>query len=91
MEQQLPTLFIICTGFLLADFYIIGGVRAGLKKWKFVHQRSFSILYWAVSIVFVAGIFLSIFLRMGLGARSVFLLGFFLMGIGEAAVFALLC
>ena len=83
MEQQLPTILIICVGFLLADFYIIGGIRAGLKKWKFVQKRSFSVLYWAISIIFITGIFLSIFLRMGLGARSVLLLGFFLMGIGK--------
>ncbi len=35
MEQQLPTIILICVGFLLADFYLIGGIRIGLKKWKF--------------------------------------------------------
>jgi predicted MPP superfamily phosphohydrolase len=83
MEQQLPTIMIISIGFLIADFYIIGGIRAGLKKWKFVQKPAFKVLYWAISIIFIAGIFLSIFLRMGLGARSVFLLGFFLMAIGK--------
>jgi uncharacterized protein len=83
MEQQLPTIIMICVGFLLADFYLIGGIRIGLKKWKFSHKRTFTVWYWGLSIIFIIGIFLSIFLRLGLGARSVFLLGFFLMAIGK--------
>jgi hypothetical protein len=83
MEQQLPTIIMICVGFILADFYLIGGIRIGLKKWKFSHKRAFTIWYWALSLIFIVGIFLSIFLRLGLGARSVFLLGFFLMAIGK--------
>ena len=31
MEQQAPSILLMCLGFLLADFYLIGGVRAGLK------------------------------------------------------------
>ncbi|WP_426669035.1 metallophosphoesterase [Mucilaginibacter sp. McL0603] len=83
MEQQLPTIIMICVGFLIADFYLIGGIRLGLKKWKFSHKRAFTVWYWAISLIFIVGIFLSIFLRLGLGVRSVFLLGFFLMAIGK--------
>jgi uncharacterized protein len=83
MEQQLPTIIMICVGFILADFYLIGGIRFGLKKWKFSHKRAFTVWYWTLSLIFIVGIFLSIFLRLGLGARSVFLLGFFLMAIGK--------
>jgi predicted MPP superfamily phosphohydrolase len=83
MEHQLPTIIMICVGFLLADFYLIGGIRIGLKKWKFSHKRVFTVWYWGLSLIFIAGIFLSIFLRLGLGVRSVFLLGFFLMAIGK--------
>src|SRR5579864_8845305 len=83
MEHQLPTIIMICAGFLLADFYLIGGIRIGLKKWKFSHKRAFAVWYWGSSLIFIAGIFLSIFLRLGLGVRSVFLLGFFLMAIGK--------
>jgi hypothetical protein len=73
----------ICVGFLIADFYLIGGIRIGLKKWRFSQKRAFTFWYWGLSLLFIAGIFLSIFLRLGLGARSVFLLGFFLMSIGK--------
>jgi len=83
MEQQAPSILLICFGFLLADFYLIGGVRAGLKKWKFAQSRTFTRLYWLISAMLVMGIFLSIFRHMGLGVRSVFLLGFFLMAIGK--------
>lgn len=83
MEQQAPTILLICFGFLLADFYLIGGVRAGLKKWKFARSRAFTRLYWMISAGFIAGVFISIFRHMGLGIRSVFLLGFFLMAIGK--------
>ena len=83
MEQQLPTIFLICAGFLLADFYLIGGIRAGLKKWKFSRKRAFTIWYWSISIVFITGILLSIFLKLGLGFRAAIMLGFFLLAIGK--------
>jgi predicted MPP superfamily phosphohydrolase len=83
MEQQLPTIFLICAGFLLADFYLIGGIRTGLKKWKFSQKRAFTIWYWSISIVFITGIFLSIFLKLGLGFRAAIMLGFFLLAIGK--------
>jgi predicted MPP superfamily phosphohydrolase len=83
MEKQLPSILLICSGFLLADFYLIGGVRAGLKKWKFIQSRTFTTLYWLITVLLIMGIFMSIFLRLGLGVRSVFLLGFFLMAIGK--------
>jgi uncharacterized protein len=83
MQQQFTTILLICGGFLLADFYLIGGARAAFKKWKFSQKRSFTVWYWASSCFFILGIFLSIFLRMGLGARAVFMLGFFLMVIGK--------
>jgi predicted MPP superfamily phosphohydrolase len=83
MEQQLPTIFLICAGFVLADFYLIGGIRTGLKKWKFSQKRAFAIWYWSISIVFITGIFLSIFLKLGLGFRAAIMLGFFLLAIGK--------
>lgn len=83
MEQQLPTISIICVALLLVDFYLISGLRSGLRKWKFFQTRAFTILYWAISILFVLGVFMSIFRHMGLGVRSVFLLGFFLMAIAK--------
>src|SRR6195952_5345111 len=83
MEQQLPTIILICAGFLIADLYLVGGIRLALKRWKFSQKRAFTRLYWGITLVLITGIFLSIFLNMGLGARAVFMLSFFLMAIGK--------
>lgn len=83
MQHETFIILLICAGFLLLDLYLIGGIRAGLKKWKFAQKRSFTITYWLVSFIFIAGVFLSIFLQMGLGARAAFLLGFFLLAFGK--------
>ncbi len=73
----------ICAGFLVADLYLIGGIRIGLKKWKFAQKRSFTITFWTVSFTFITGIFASIFLNLGLGFRAAFMLGFFLLAIAK--------
>ena len=83
MENQLPSILLFCAGFLLVDFYLIGGFRAGFKKWKFAQTSAFTFLYWAASILLVMGVVVSTFRHMGLGARSVILLGFFLMAIAK--------
>jgi cellobiose-specific phosphotransferase system component IIC len=83
MEKQALPVFFICLLLLAADFYLIGGVRIGLKKWKFSHKKVFTWVYWGLSIVIVSGVFISIFVKTGLGFRSAFLLSFFLMVIGK--------
>lgn len=83
MQAQFPTILLICALLLLADLYLIGAVRVGLKKWKFTKTKAFTVVYWTLSIVLVIGVFMSIFMRMGLGARAAFLLFFFLMLIGK--------
>ncbi len=77
-EQTLKILF-ICLGLLLADFYLIKGVRFALKKWKFSQTRTFTNIYWSVSIILIAGIFMGILMKMGLGVRAAFMLLFFLL------------
>jgi len=78
MAEQTSTVLLICFVLLLADLYLIGGLRAGLKKWKFSKKRAFAVIYWMISFMLIGGVVLSIFLRTGLGVRSVFLLVFFL-------------
>ena len=79
MPEQTLKIFFICLGLLLADFYLIKGVRFALKKWKFSQTRVFTDLYWAVSIILILGIFMGILMRMGLGVRATFMLLFFLL------------
>ncbi|MBS1526147.1 MAG: metallophosphoesterase [Bacteroidetes bacterium] len=83
MQGQVVSLAIISVILLLLDRYLIGGVRVGLKKWKFVHKRAFTRIYWGLSLVLITGIFISVFMRAGLGTRSVFLLAFFLVSLGK--------
>jgi predicted MPP superfamily phosphohydrolase len=79
MPEQTIKIFFICLALLLADFYLIKGVRFALKRWKFSQTRSFTNLYWSVSIILISGIFMGIFMRMGLGVRATFMLLFFLL------------
>src|ERR1700744_2954333 len=79
MPEQTLKIFFICLGLLLADFYLIKGVRFALKKWKFSQTRVFTDLYWAVSIILILGIFMGVLMRMGLGVRATFMLLFFLL------------
>ncbi|HVW12253.1 MAG TPA: metallophosphoesterase [Mucilaginibacter sp.] len=83
MQGQVLSLAIISIILLLLDSYLIGAVRIGLKKWKFVHTRAFTRVYWGLSLVLIIGIFISVFMRAGLGTRSVFLLAFFLVSLGK--------
>jgi predicted MPP superfamily phosphohydrolase len=57
---------------------MIGGIRAGLKKWKFSHKRWFTVTYWVISGLMVGGVLISIYMKIGLGFRAAFLLVFFL-------------
>lgn len=84
MQEQTFTILLICTGLLLLDRYLIGGIRAGLKNWKFSHKRWFTITYWMGSILLVGGVLISIYMKAGLGFRAAFLLLFFLSLLGKA-------
>jgi hypothetical protein len=83
MIHQALTVLLICLGFLLLDFYLVKGLRTALKKWKFAQTRGFSIIYWVISILVTAGIFISIFDRTGLGFRAGFLLIFCLLAFSK--------
>jgi predicted MPP superfamily phosphohydrolase len=79
MEGQAPTIFLICIGLLLADFYITNGLREGFKKWRFVQGKLFLILYWTVSILLVVGLIASIYIKFSVGFKGAVLLLFFLL------------
>lgn len=83
MQDKTFTLILICIVLLLLDRYIIGGMRAGLKNWKFIHKRWFTNIYWTLSILLVGGVLISIYMKMGLGFRAAFLLLFFLSVLGK--------
>jgi predicted MPP superfamily phosphohydrolase len=79
MEGQALTIFIICIGLLLADFYIINGLREGLKKWRFIQAKSFLVGYCMVSGLLSAGLIASVYLKFSVGFKGAVLLLFFLL------------
>jgi predicted MPP superfamily phosphohydrolase len=74
------TLFIVLIGCIVLTFdtYLIKGLRIALQKWKFSHNRYFTIIYWSLSVFITGALFISMFARTGLAIRSAFLLVFFL-------------
>jgi len=79
MEGQAPTIFLICFGLILTDIYITNGLREGFKKWRFVQSKLFLRIYWAVSILLIAGLIASIYIKFSVGFKGATLLLFFLL------------
>ena len=82
MAGQTATLILVSIVLLVIDYYIFNGLKSALKK-RFLHSKQFSFLYWGISFALIAGIFLSIFFRLGVGTRSAILLIFFLILVGK--------
>jgi predicted MPP superfamily phosphohydrolase len=76
--QQFITILLISAILLVADAYIISGIRGASKKWKFTAKRSFTWWYWGVSIFLTLGLFMSIYAKFGLGFKGALLLIFFI-------------
>jgi uncharacterized protein len=75
---QIITIILIAAGLIAADFYIISGIRGASHKWKFPHKKSFTRWYWGISIFLIAGLFASIYLKMGIGIKGALLMIFFI-------------
>lgn len=84
MIKEAFTIVLIGCAVLAADTYLIKGLRAALRKWKFSQKKAFSILYWSLSIFITGGLFVSMFARTGLAVRSAYLLVFFLFVLTKA-------
>ncbi|RYE18630.1 MAG: metallophosphoesterase, partial [Sphingobacteriaceae bacterium] len=69
----------VCILLLLADFYIINGIRGALTKYSFRFVKRFTAIFWTISLLLIAGVFMSVYLNIGLGPRAAILLAFFLL------------
>lgn len=69
----------VCILLLLADFYIIDGIRGALKKFSFRFIARLTVIYWVVSLLLIVGVFVSIYYNIGIGARAGILLIFFVL------------
>ena len=79
MEEHALTIILICIGLLFADLYITTGLRATFKKWRFLQGKFFLLIYWTVSILLVAGLMASVYVKFGIGFKGAVLLLFFLL------------
>jgi len=79
MEEHLLTLLLISVGLVLADIYITTGLRATFKKWRFLQGKYFLIIYWAVSLLLIAGLIGSVYTKFNVGLKGAILLLFFLL------------
>ncbi|MFA6086846.1 metallophosphoesterase [Mucilaginibacter sp.] len=76
MQGHLLNIFLIIVILLAADFYILKGIQAGLKKRVFTHTRWFLIVYWLSAAFFITALLLGIYSKLGAGTRAGFLFGF---------------
>src|SRR6202000_686311 len=79
MKGQVLTVILICIILLLADAYIISGIRGAFGKRKFVQKKGSTITYWAVSVLVITGMLLSVYAKIPVGLRAGTLLLFFLL------------
>jgi len=77
--QQFVTILVISAILLVADAYIINGVRTALKKWKLASKKAFTWWYWGISIFLILGLFASVYIKFGIGFKGAVLLIFFIM------------
>jgi predicted MPP superfamily phosphohydrolase len=78
MKEHVLPVILISIVLLVADLYIIGGIRGAFKKRKFAQERWFTIAYWAISLMLLTGLFLGIYIKLPVGVRAAILLIFFL-------------
>lgn len=79
MKGQAFNIILISIGLLFLDYYVIGGIRAAFRKRKWPFTSGFTRAYWIVSAVLITGVFLSIYVKLGVGIRAATLMVFFLL------------
>ena len=78
MADRIIMLSIISVFLLMIDFYIYKAVRSIFTKWNTTSQQIFGTLFWAYSILLIAGVFAGIYFNIRLTARAIILVAFFL-------------
>ena len=78
MADRIIMLSIISIFLLVIDFYIYKAVRSIFTKWSSTNQQIFGTLFWAYSILLIAGVFAGIYFNIRLTARAIILVAFFL-------------
>lgn len=76
---RLPFLIAGCALIIAFDYYCLSALLAVFKTWSEKAKRRFSIIYWTISLLLIAGIFAGIFVNIFLSLRAVILVAFFLL------------
>ena len=76
---RLPFLIAGCALIIAFDYYCLTALLAVFKTWSEKAKRRFSIIYWTISLLLIAGIFAGIFVNIFLSLRAVILVAFFLL------------
>lgn len=84
MTSQLFIMLALSVLLVFADMYIITGIRAASKKWKFTRTAGFKVGYWIVSLFLIAGLFVSIYFKLTIGVKAALLMVFFIIWIAKA-------
>jgi len=65
---------------LLADWYVLYGIRGAFKKWRLLQSKAFAIFYWGFSALCVAALLTAGYITIaGTGARAACLLVTFIL------------
>jgi predicted MPP superfamily phosphohydrolase len=77
MQGKGLTVTIISLVLLIADIYVISGVRGAFPKWRFLQGKNFARLFYAFTLLLIAGLYLSVYVKLNVGIRAAILLVFF--------------
>jgi len=83
MANRIFVLLTLVLVVLALDFYIYKAILNARKNWSEVKRNRFSISWWAITLLFFIGIFLSIYFNIRLTIRAIILVAFFLSFIGK--------
>ena len=76
--QGFFVILLVGIGLLLADAYLLSGIRGAFQKRQWPFGRRFTIAYWIFSVAMVTGMLLAVYVKLGTGIRAAILLLFFL-------------
>ena len=83
MANRIFVLLTLVLVVLALDFYIYKAIMGARKNWSEVKRNRFSISWWAITLLFFIGIFLSIYFNIRLTIRAIILVAFFLTFVGK--------
>lgn len=83
MANRIFILLTLVLVVLALDFYIYKAIMGARKNWSEVKRNRFSISWWAITLLFFIGIFLSIYFNIRLTIRAIILVTFFLSFVGK--------